>query len=176
MKTLRIAQAALALMLATGISSNALAFMVVTADQPTKKADLSTMVDALREEVEAGETKCEDMLAKLNSVLDEIDAKLDIGVPNEEEYLAARDAVAEMRYDLECLATRFTQVIGGGGGTGGLLSGGAPVFGGGGGGAVGGGGGSLGGLAGLAVIGGGVAAVSSNSSSPGFVASQSVSN
>jgi hypothetical protein len=95
------------------------------------------------------------------------------------QYAAKRlsELIAEMRYDLECLATKFTEVISGGG-AGGLLAGGAPAFGGGGGGggAAGGGGGSLGRLAGLAVIGGGVAAVSSNSSSPGFVASQSVSN
>jgi hypothetical protein len=188
MKTLRIAQAALALILVVGISSNSFAFMVVAAaDQSTAKStDLSQMVDSLRAEIDAGETKCEDILAKLNAALDNIDARLDIGVPNEEEYLAARQTIAEMRYDLECVAHKLTaQIVTGGAAAAGAAAGAAPAVtgfgavgaaGAAGAGAGAAGGGSLSSLAGLGIIGGGVAAVSSNSSSPGFVASQSVSN
>lgn len=185
MKTLRIAQAALALILVVGISSNSFAFMVEAAGQSILiKTTPSQMVESLRAEMEAGETQCEEMLAKLNAALDEIDARLDIGVPNEGEFLAARQAIVEMKYDLECVATTLTaQVVTGGAaasgiaGAAGAAAGAAPAVtaaGGTGMGAVG--GGSMNGLAQLGIIGGGVAAISSNSDSPGFVASQALAN
>lgn len=188
MKTLRIVQTVLALTLVVGISSNSFAFMLTAATQPAAKAINPTQLAAsLRAEIAAGETECEAMLAKLNAALNEIDARLDIGVPNEDEHLAARRAIADMRYDLECVAQTLTaQVIAGGGAAAaGAAAGAAPaVTGFGAAGAAGAGvagagaagGGSLGSLAGLGIIGGGVAAVAGNGDAPGFVASQSVAN
>ena len=192
MKTLRIAQAALALTLIVGISSHSFAFMV-EASGPSilKRTTPAQLVTSLRAELDAGETKCEDMLVKLNSALDEIDARLDAGVPNEDEYLAARQQISEMRHGLECVANTLTaQIVGGGAAAAGAAAGAgaAPVATGfGAAGAAGGGmagagvgaaagGTSLGSLAGLGIVGGGVAAVTSNSDAPGFVASEALAN
>ena len=83
MKTLRIALVALATILAVGINSSSYAFMSVAEQQPVEvQTDLSEMVESLRAEIEAGETACKDMLAKLDEALDTIDAKLDEGVEN----------------------------------------------------------------------------------------------
>jgi len=188
MKTLRIAQAALAMTLAMGINSTTYAFMAVPTDQPADvQVSLSEMVDSLRQEIAAGETKCEEMLAKLNTVLADIDAKLDAGVENEEELLATREEVAKMRYDLECLAQKLTQDFvpmpdGGFGpsvggdftGNGGFVSSGG---GGGGGSTVGGG---VSSLRRLAVLGGITTAITvplaTEDDTPGFVASDSIAN
>jgi hypothetical protein len=199
MKTLRIAQAALATILVVGINSNSHAFMAV--DQTAAvQVDLTEMVDSLRNEIATGQTKCDDMLAKLDAALEDIDAKLDAGVANEEEYLTARDAIAQMRYDLECVAKDLThEVVDVNGnmiphdhqmGDGGMMPGGGnPVgngggsfgTGGNGGASVGGGfssgasaGSSGGGLAALAIVGGGIAAaVDDNNDRIGFVGSES---
>ncbi len=112
MKTLRIAQTALATILAVGINSTTFAFMAVPAQQaPQVQNSLTDIVESFRDEIEAGDTKCEDMLAKLDAALEDIDAKLDAGVENEADYLAARDEIAKMRYDLECLAQKLTQIV-----------------------------------------------------------------
>ena len=195
MKTLRIAQAALATILAVGINSTTYAFMAV--DQPSQvQMDLTQMVDSLRDEIDAGTTNCEDMLAKLDAVLQDIDAKLDEGVANEAEYVAARDAVAQMRYDLKCLANKLTHEVLDANGmplahehlmtdgtyvpgnTGQYTDGGS--FANGGGGSMGGGGFSTGGtgtgggdLDLVGVIGGTIAAVASDDDFPGFIASPS---
>jgi hypothetical protein len=187
MNKLRIAQAALATILAVGIQSTTQAFMAAPAEQATKAPmSLTELVDSLREEIAAKETSCEDMLVKLDEALEDIDAKLDAGVPNEDEYLKARDEIAKMRYDLECLANKLTQggtdmpipmdqpptfnsgnpSSGGSFGGGGVLSGGGGA----------GGGSGLGVLGLMGVAGGTIAGVSNDDSNPGFVASFSGSN
>ena len=111
MKT-RIGQAVVAAVVAVGLNANTHAFMAVETQQPAEvQITLADTVEAFRQEIASGETSCNDMLKKLNVALEEIDAKLDAGVANEEEYLAARDELAKMRYDLECLAEKLTQVI-----------------------------------------------------------------
>lgn len=116
MKSLTIAPLALASVLAFGIQSNAMAFMAVEVEQPLLIAsELSELVDSLHAEVAAGETPCEELLAKLDDALDRIDAKLDQGVVNEDEYLAARDEISSLKYDLECVtkkATNLAQFVG----------------------------------------------------------------
>lgn len=181
MKMPRFAQFVLAAILATSLHSSSYAFMVSPIEESVTRIDLDEMVKSFREEIAAGETKCTDMLEKLDAALEQIDDRLDEGVTNEDEHLDARDAIVEMRFGLDCLAQKLTQVSSGGGGSmismggasgfsGGAISGGA-------GGAAAGGGGSLGGLltAGLAA-GAIIPSVANNSDSPGFVASPSTTN
>lgn len=145
--------------------------------QPT----LSEIVQSLRDEIAAGETKCDSMLEKLDLAIDQIDDKLDDGVSNEEEYLTARDELVQMKYNLDCYgksaliqAPSAFSVGGAAGDTAGIISSSSV------GGAIGGSGSAAGGgsLGGLLTVGGiaGVAIGASDGSSPGFVASPSTTN
>ena len=187
MKTLRIALVALATILAVGISSNTYAFMSVDEQPPVEvQSELSTMVESLRAEMEAGETACKDMLAKLDEALDTIDAKLDEGVENEEEYLKARDEITSMRAELECIADQLTRTFGssegrapaGGGQIAASTAGTNVVSGGGGaGGSSANAGGAASGVAMAGAIAGTAAAGAQNrNSNPGFIASGSSTN
>jgi len=147
---------------------------------------LDRMVASLREEMEKGETKCDAMLQKLNAALKQIDAKLDQGVPDEQRYLDARDAISKMRYELKCVATKMTQrrtsgggmIRSGGFGGGGFMS--RPLTSGGAGGGFAGGGGTGGGGIGMLplLIGGaaGIAAATDDDDDPGPIASVSTTN
>lgn len=184
MKTLRIAQAALATILAMGINTTTYAFMSVETEQPAEvQMSLTDMVDSLREEITVGETSREDMLTKLDLAVEGIDDKLDAGVANEEEYLAARDAIIEMRNGLEHLGDKLVQFDSGlslGDPSQGSLGNSSVVSSGGGtsaGGAGAGGSGLSGLLVPAGIAGGAVAAgTSGDSSNPGFVASESFVN
>lgn len=189
---MRIAQTALATILAIGLNSPSHAFMSLETETPQAiKPTISETVELLRKEITLGETSCDEMLKKLDVVLEDIDGQLDAGAENEEELLTARDAITDMRYDLECLSKELTQApmvngpapggefsmdLGGPaqpqqGGQ--MSSGGGPTSGGGG--SIG-GGGSLRGLAIVGGLGGAAAGIASDDDNPGFRASGSTTN
>jgi len=191
MKTLRIAQAALAMILAVGINSTSHAFMAVPVDQTAAvQMDVTEMVDSFRKEIAAGQTSCEDMLAKLDAALKDIDAKLDAGVANEEAYLTARDDVAKMRYELECVAKELAHDvldpngaavlhghdIGGGGLASGTFAPGSTLSGGGSFSTGASAGTDHGGGLGALLFGGTIAGIASDNNSRGFIASESVAD
>ncbi len=188
MKTLRFTFAALATIFALEFASTASAFMPTDESVPAEgvETDLQKMVKAFQEEIDAGETSCEDMLAKLDKAIDDIDLKLDAGAENEEELLVVRDQISKMRYNLNCFAQTLTQSVSGGLGNLGAAGGGGA-----GGGVLGGpvsnvgslsgqiggtavGGSALSGLVPLGVIAGvAIPAATSSSSNPGTPASPS---
>ena len=176
----RITPIALGLAMLAVASVQSYAFMVATDEVPTQEAiDLVEMIEGLELELEDEELQCEDMLAKLDAALEEIDTALDVGVEDEASHLVARDALISMRLELPCLGEELAQgcvpcqqgvavaqpvrnvapapIFNGGGG--GIIGGGG--FGGGGfGGGLGGGGAFAGGGGGgLLLLGGAAAAI-----------------
>tara|TARA_R110002049_G_scaffold27321_2_gene94016 strand:+ start:89525 stop:90262 length:738 start_codon:yes stop_codon:yes gene_type:complete len=201
MKTLRITSAALAIALGMGISSTSQAFMASPAQTQAINAEqeLTTTLDALREEIVIGETAIDVMVAKLDAFVKNIDDMLDEGVQNEDLFLAAREEAITLRQSLPGLDKYLAGLEANGpvgesiisdtllseqplGDVGGGFSGGGgsvrTLSGGGGGGSRG---GLLGGRSGLGLLGTVGAAVAipltvSDDDSPGPVASQSMTN
>ena len=134
----------------------------------------------------AGETKIDEMVAKLDSFVNHIDKMLDEGVQNESLYLAAREEALTLRQSLPGL-DKYLAALGshgifplnGIGGSGGGHFNFKPI-GGGGGGSIGGGagGGIIGGGSGLGLLGTiGLAVgipLGVSNDNPGPVASQSI--
>jgi len=89
------------------------AFMV-DADESASvgSVDLTQSVDVLRQELKAGETACNEMLAKIDAAIEQVDSALDIGVADEKKYLGLRDELVEMRLSLPCLSEELTQAEG----------------------------------------------------------------
>jgi len=191
-----------------GISSYAAspshAFMMAASDEAAAQAsvDFAASVDSLRGELNGGEIKCDVMLGKIDSAIEQIDAALDQGVFDEKKYLGLRDELVEMRLDLPCLASELAQDMGDGSvvvseqvigetvvgdDAGGTSIGSTNAYGssgmlssGGGGGAIGGGGAAGGGGIGPLALGGIAAAIAIplavTSDNPGDVASPSQSS
>lgn len=158
----------LGLALLIGAGAQGYAFMMEGDSAPTQDDfDLVQLIEDFEAEIQDDAVECEDMLAKLDSAIEEIDLVLDNGVENEESYLVARDVLIDMRLELPCLGEQLAQNscstcspctscgTGSVSRSGGLLSGsGGGIFGGGG--VVGSGGGFGGGLGGGGgLIGGG---------------------
>ncbi len=158
----------LGLAVLVGAGAQGYAFMMEGDSAPTQDDfDLVQLIEDLEAEIQDDAVECEDMLAKLDSAIEEIDLVLDNGVEDEESYLVARDALIDMRLELPCLGEQLAQsscatcspctscgtgsvARSGGSGGGGILGGGGVVGSGGGfGGGFGGGGGLIGGGGGL---------------------------
>lgn len=71
-------------------------------------ADMTTTVGALRQELKAGQTKCSDMLVKIDAAIETIDVALDAGIADEKKYMGLRDELVELRLMLPCTANELT--------------------------------------------------------------------
>lgn len=122
----RFAIAALVAGFSGAVSSPSYAFMTESTEVATAEGsvDLTKAVDALRQELKAGETSCDAMLGKIDAAIEQVDAALDKGVADEKMYLGLRDELVEMRLSLPCLASELAQegMVGGDGGAGGIVS------------------------------------------------------
>lgn len=105
----RIALASLAAVFSAAAAPSH-AFMVAADVVETTEGavDMTKAVDALREELKAGQTKCNEMLGKIDAAIEQIDAALDAGVADETKYLGLRDELVELRLTLPCMANELT--------------------------------------------------------------------
>ena len=115
----RFAIAALVAGFSGAVSSPSYAFMTESTEVATAEGsvDLTKAVDALRQELKAGQTSCDAMLGKIDAAIEQVDAALDKGVADEKMYLGLRDELVEMRLSLPCLASELAQegMVGGDG-------------------------------------------------------------
>lgn len=122
----RFAIAALVAGFSGAVSSPSYAFMTESTEVATAEGsvDLTKAVDALRQELKAGQTSCDAMLGKIDAAIEQVDAALDKGVADEKMYLGLRDELVEMRLSLPCLASELAQegMVGGDGGAGAIVS------------------------------------------------------
>ncbi|MGV3486811.1 MAG: hypothetical protein ACO1RT_20515 [Planctomycetaceae bacterium] len=95
--------------LSAGLAAPSYAFMA-DADAAASVDGVATMtqaVEAIRQELTAGKTTCNDLLAKIDKAIEQIDAALDKGVAEEQQYLGLRDELVELRLALPCVANEL---------------------------------------------------------------------
>ncbi len=146
------------------------AFMMATSELQHMSGDeVAAIVDSLAAALDNTELSSDDKLAMLDEALEQIDDLLDRGVDNEVALLKARDAIVDMRLNVDTSKETFAKTGGifggGGGGGGGGVAGGVC---GGGHGAAGGGASGLGGVAALAGAVGIAVGVPTSNSEPGI--------